>query len=138
MSERQQIRRGTEQENNDFVGAQGELTMDTENNNVRVHDGTTGGGWILPNLIQAMHAMCPDYSRAQGVSMPFTATKYGWFIAHAVNTTTTVYVNGVSVAQGNWAANAWSGNLNCQIFVKPGDTVTGATGTMRFIPSYGN
>ena len=87
--------------------------------------------------IAIISLLIPDFARAQTVSMPFTATTYGWFIAHAVNVTTTVYVNSVSVAQGNWASGAWSGNLNCQILVSPGDVVTGATGTMRFIPCKG-
>ena len=80
----------------------------------------------------------PDYSRQETITMPFTATKYGWVVAHAVNVTTTISVNGVSVAQGNWYNGAWSGNLNCQILVSPGDVVSGAAGTMRFIPCKGN
>lgn len=48
MSERWQIRRGTTQENNDFTGAQGELTMDTQKKGLRVHDGTTQGGIEVP------------------------------------------------------------------------------------------
>lgn len=44
MSEQWQIRRGTTQENDDFTGAQGELTMDTEKKQLRVHDGATQGG----------------------------------------------------------------------------------------------
>lgn len=80
----------------------------------------------------------PDYSRQETITMPFTAAKYGWVVAHAVNVTTTISVNGVSVAQGNWYNGAWSGNLNCQILVSPGDVVSGAAGTMRFIPCKGN
>lgn len=44
MSERWQIRRGTTTENNQFTGAQGELTMDTQKKQLRVHDGSTQGG----------------------------------------------------------------------------------------------
>lgn len=44
MSEQWQIRRGTTAENEGFTGAQGELTMDTDNGQVRVHDGATQGG----------------------------------------------------------------------------------------------
>lgn len=39
-----QIRRGTTVENDAFTGAPGELTMDTDTNGVRIHDGTTVGG----------------------------------------------------------------------------------------------
>jgi len=39
-----QILRGTEAQNDAFTGAIGELTMDTTNNEIRIHDGSTAGG----------------------------------------------------------------------------------------------
>ena len=48
MAEQWQIRRGNTTENNDFTGAQGELTMDTQKKGLRVHDGTTQGGIEVP------------------------------------------------------------------------------------------
>lgn len=39
-----QILRGTEAQNDAFTGAVGELTMDTTNNEIRIHDGSTVGG----------------------------------------------------------------------------------------------
>ena len=44
MSKQWQIRRGTSAENNEFTGAQGEITMDTDKNQIRLHDGVTQGG----------------------------------------------------------------------------------------------
>lgn len=44
MSKQWQLRRGTTVENNGFTGAQGELTMDTDKNQIRLHDGVTQGG----------------------------------------------------------------------------------------------
>ncbi len=41
---RVQLRRGTGAENNAFTGAVGELTVNTTNNSIRVHDGATLGG----------------------------------------------------------------------------------------------
>lgn len=38
------LRNGTDTENNSFTGAQAELTVDTTNNNIRIHDGSTPGG----------------------------------------------------------------------------------------------
>lgn len=61
MSEQWQIRRGTTAENDNFTGAEGEITMDTDKKQLRVHDGQTQGGWTLPNLVQVMQAVCPDY-----------------------------------------------------------------------------
>lgn len=38
------LRRGTDTEHNTFTGAEGEVTVDTTNDTLRVHDGTTAGG----------------------------------------------------------------------------------------------
>jgi hypothetical protein len=45
-----QFRRGTTAQNNSFTGASGEVTVDTTNNSLRVHDGLTPGGYALPTL----------------------------------------------------------------------------------------
>jgi len=42
-----QFRRGTTAQNNAFTGAIGELSVNTSNNTIRVHDGTTVGGFEL-------------------------------------------------------------------------------------------
>ena len=95
---------------------------------------TTNQRFKLPRTKKPETDCIPDFANQQVVTMPFTAPSDGWFIAHALNVSTEVSVNGVSVAQGNWYSGRWSGNLNCQIIVKKGDVVTGAAGTMRFIP----
>ena len=42
-----QFRRGTTTQNNAFTGAIGELSINTTNNSIRVHDGSTAGGTEL-------------------------------------------------------------------------------------------
>ena len=42
-----QIRRGTATQNDNFTGMAGEITMDTTNKTLRVHDGSTQGGFAL-------------------------------------------------------------------------------------------
>jgi len=42
-----QFRRGTTTQNNNFLGADGEVTVDTQSQTVRLHDGTTLGGIVL-------------------------------------------------------------------------------------------
>ena len=42
-----QFRRGTTAQNNNFTGAIGELSVNTSNNTIRVHDGSTVGGFEL-------------------------------------------------------------------------------------------
>lgn len=41
-------RRGTTAENDAFTGAEGEITVDTEKHELRVHDGLTQGGHTIP------------------------------------------------------------------------------------------
>ena len=50
MSTQRQDRRGTETEHDTFTGAVGEITVDTTNDEVRVHDGARTGGFALPNF----------------------------------------------------------------------------------------
>lgn len=40
-----QIRRGTTTQNDNFTGMPGEITMDTDKNTIRIHDGQTLGGF---------------------------------------------------------------------------------------------
>ena len=43
-----QFRRGTTAEHTTFTGAQGEITYDTETNQLVLHDGVTPGGHRIP------------------------------------------------------------------------------------------
>ena len=52
MSKRVQLRRGTATQHNTFTGANGEVTVDTTNKTLRVHDGTTVGGTELVKVSQ--------------------------------------------------------------------------------------
>ena len=42
-----QFRRGSTAQNNSFTGAAGEITVNTSNNTIRVHNGLTAGGFEL-------------------------------------------------------------------------------------------
>ena len=39
-----QLRRGSTSQNNSFTGAVGEVSVDTDKDTLRVHDGSTAGG----------------------------------------------------------------------------------------------
>jgi hypothetical protein len=58
MTKQVQRRRGTSTQHTSFTGAEGEITVDTTNKSVRVHDGTTAGG------IQAARADLANVSDA--------------------------------------------------------------------------
>ena len=50
MAKQLQLRKGTATEHNTFTGANGEVTVDTTNKTLRVHDGSTVGGTRLATL----------------------------------------------------------------------------------------
>jgi hypothetical protein len=50
MAKQLQLRKGTAIEHDTFTGADGEVTVDTTNNTLRVHDGSTVGGIRLATL----------------------------------------------------------------------------------------
>ncbi len=70
MSRQIQIRRGTVTQHENFTGAIGELTMDTTNKTLRLHDGTTPGGIILANVSDLPDINTPDadYVKPENVS----------------------------------------------------------------------
>ena len=57
MSKRIQLRRGTTAETKAFVGAVGEVTVDTDKKTVVVHDGTTVGGTPLAREVDLNNLM---------------------------------------------------------------------------------
>ena len=50
MAKQLQLRKGTAAEHSTFTGANGEVTVDTTNKTLRVHDGTTVGGTQLATV----------------------------------------------------------------------------------------
>lgn len=131
-----QLRKGTTAQNDAFVGAEGELTMDTEKKQIRIHDGTTQGGVEIIGANHIKEYLCkimPDYGRMQtGLTSPFTAPSDGWFFCNLNNQGTHISVNGVIVIdhgddQGNEGPTT--------IPVSNGDVITfGATFSPRFAP----
>lgn len=51
MAKQLQLRRGSSAEHDTFIGAVGEVTVDTTNKTLRVHDGVTVGGTMLVTYI---------------------------------------------------------------------------------------
>jgi len=54
MAVQLQLRSGTATEHNTFTGANGEVTVDTTNKTLRVHDGSTVGGTRLATLAEGL------------------------------------------------------------------------------------
>ena len=69
MATQLQLRRGTTVENNAFTGGAGELTVDTNTNGLRVHDGSTLGGFQIDTLV--------------AYQLPTSANNYTWYRKYA-------------------------------------------------------
>lgn len=67
MSRQIQLRRGTTAQNNNFTGAEGEVTFDTDAKTLRLHDGVTPGGTALAR--QSDIPTVPDVSNKANTSM---------------------------------------------------------------------
>ena len=92
MSKRIQLRRGTDTENNAFTGAIGEVTVDTTNKTLRVHDGKTAGGTILATVTGGLVpvSQLPDAT---------TTTKGAVILNNTLTSTSTT--EALTAAQGN-------------------------------------
>ena len=100
MSKQIQFRRGTETEHATFTGANGEITVDTTNKTLRVHDGETAGDTVLAKQSEIpdsatfktmLSLFLPDYSNGESISsFPFTATCDCLCYAVTANATLTV------------------------------------------------
>lgn len=65
MAKQLELRRGTTQANNLFTGATGEVTMDTDTKQLRVHDGVKTGGYAIDTLV--------------AFQAPTAANNYTWY-----------------------------------------------------------
>ena len=90
MARQVQIIKGTTAQNEAFTGAEGVLTYDSDKKDIRIHDGTTAGGFEIPSAAMADYVIywdsgdATDHSHAKpGVTTPASGTWYrlyksGW------------------------------------------------------------
>jgi len=76
MAKQIQFRRGTTTEHETFIGAPGEVTVDTDMNTLRVHDGVTPGGTPLARQGEGMPAGADYVIETQVAS---AANNYTWY-----------------------------------------------------------
>lgn len=121
MATQLQLRRGTTEQNANFVGAQGEITMDTDTNALRVHNGTTAGGAAIIDTIVAFQRPSEDngytwyrkyssgwveqggrYTNAQNISttMPveMSDTNYSVVLTYETDSTSSAQYASLSIA----------------------------------------
>ncbi len=89
MSRQIQLRRGTKEENDEFIGAPAEITIDLSSKTIRVHDGVTPGGTTLLNEIPNASisaeklAGSPSFDGNAGKTIAVNALETGFeFITH--------------------------------------------------------
>lgn len=71
------IKRGTRAENDTYIGQIGEITMDTETKNIRVHDGQTLGGVAMARADSVVDMTGTDYVVAW--QLPTTENNHTWY-----------------------------------------------------------
>lgn len=77
MSRAIQIRRGTADEHSNFTGLLAEVTFDTTNKTLRVHDGQTPGGFSLARADAETNLDGADYVTAW--QTPTAENNYTWY-----------------------------------------------------------
>lgn len=98
MAKQLQIRRGTTAHNTVFTGAIGEMTVDTQRKDLRLHDGVKQGGYEIPTIIEQQ--------------LPSADNDYTWFIK---------YSNGWCEQGGRIKYASASGNIVVTIPVEMAD-----------------
>lgn len=73
MAIQTQLRRGTTAENNAFTGALGEITVDTDLDELRVHDAARAGGFNVPNF-SSIQKRLYNYGAAGGTATAVTVS----------------------------------------------------------------
>ena len=136
MSTQVQYRRGTGTQNNAFVGALGEITVDTTNWTLRVHDGITAGG--AGNLatvayVNSQIASLSSNSITDGTSNVRVLNNGNVLISSggtanvAVISSTGLFVTGLASVTGNITSGNVSATNLTGTTVSASGTVTGAS-----------
>ena len=91
MAKRLQLRRGTADQHSTFTGAIGELTYDTTNKQIRIHDGSTVGGNLVGPGVQFVQG-------ANGVAAVTTSGSYYAAQWKGTNSNITSLYDGLTIA----------------------------------------
>lgn len=70
------LRKGTKIQNDAFTGAEAELTYDSTSKNIRIHDGSTQGGYTIPTTTQVSGLAFPSASRYDTLTLEASGTQY--------------------------------------------------------------
>lgn len=118
MSRQIQIRRGSATEHEDFTGAIGEITMDTTNKTLRVHDGETAGGTPLAkqsDLDTADYVVEYQNPTAENNYSWYRKYKSGWVEQGGKVSFGNLAENAASVSSVNFLITMTDTNYNVQV-----------------------
>ena len=135
MARQVQLRRGTTAENDNFIGAAGELTFDTTTGAVRAHDGSKQGGHMLDSVVA--YKLPTSESKTWYRKYASGWVEQGGIVnATQYNTTTVNVTFPIPMADSNYYANAnantaghqetWAINARCAAKTQTGMSVHGA------------
>lgn len=88
-----QIRRGTSAQNDNFTGLSGEITMDTTNKTVRIHDGETLGGIALARADEVASNHEVEFFDINSVDADFWQTLFATYQTNPFHTASSVLMN---------------------------------------------
>ena len=89
MTTQVQLRRGTTSQHSTFTGAIGEVTVDTDLNTMRVHDGSTAGGIRIAKFSEITSSFAFTVSADDSAGVPVTADGTGTLRITGSNSITT-------------------------------------------------
>lgn len=106
MSRQIQLRRGSAVEHDSFVGAIGEITVDTTNWTLRVHDGITLGGHIITSNNNTDYVIESQLPTADNAYTWYRKYNSGWIEQGGINDGTGVITLPVAMANAHYTAIA--------------------------------
>lgn len=120
-----QFRRGTSTQNDNFTGAAGELSVDTTNNTIRIHNGSTAGGFALARA---------DLSNTSAITGSSTTTLTNKTINLSSNTLSgTIAQFNTALSDGDFATLAGSETLTNKTINGDNNTISNiANGSLKF------
>ena len=130
-----QFRRGTTAQNNSFTGAAGEITVNTSNNTLRVHDGSTAGGFELATS-NAASLTSGTLNSARLPTSGVAAATYGnatlipSLVVDSTGRITSASNVTVNVANSNIVGNIIASQI------APTTVTAGAYGNATFVPTF--
>jgi len=130
-----QFRRGTTSQNNSFTGALGEISVDTDKDTIRVHDGSTAGGFeiVQTTATQTLTNKSIDASQLTGTIADARIASSS-ITQHQANITGTGALNSGSITSGFGSIDvgsstiATTGAVTLDSITKAGTTGVGNIG----------